>query len=427
MTRRVSIGVFGLIVLGYVAVAVGPSFAQGGATTEHWVTTWATATFALASQAEPGTGQAPAGQPAPPRFSNQTLRQIVHTSLGGEQVRVVVANTFGTAPLDIGAGRVALRLKESDIVAGSSRALTFGGRSSASVPAGAVMVSDPVTLTVPALSDLAVDLHLPGDTGAGPSPLTRHLFALQTNYVSTAGDHTGAAQFPVDSTTTSWFFLARVEVVAPAEVSAVVALGNSITDGAQSTTDANSRWPDHLARTLAGRAVPMGVANMGIAGNRLLNGGFGPSALARFDRDVLAAPGVTHLVVMEGINDIGSGEVGADELIAGHQQIIGRARAAGLTVIGATLTPFEDAAFEGYYTPDHEAARQALNQWIRTSGAYDAIIDFDAAVRDPAQPTRLQSQYAAPDNIHPNDAGYRGMAAAVDLQLFTPLEPAASR
>ena len=391
------------------------------------MTTWATATFPLASQAEPGTGQTPAGQPPPPRFSNQTLRQVVHTSLGGEQVRVVLTNTFGTAPLDIGAGRVALRLKESEIVPESSRALTFGGRSSASVPAGAVMVSDPVTLTVPALSDLVVDLHLPGDTGAGSSPLTRHLFALQTNYVSTAGDRTGAAQFPVDSTTTSWFFLARVEVVAPAEVSAVAALGNSITDGAQSTTDANSRWPDHLARMLASRAVPMGVVNLGIAGNQLLNGGFGPPALARFDRDVLAAPGVSHLVVMEGINDIGQTGVGADDLITGHLQIIERAHAAGLTVIGATLTPFEDAAFEGYYTPDHEAARQALNQWIRTSGAYDAVIDFDAAVRDPAQPTRLQSQYAAPDNIHPNDAGYRGMAAAVDLQLFTSLEPAASR
>ena len=426
MTRRLSLGVFGLLVLGCAAAAIGPSFAQERAGTAHWVTTWATATFALASQAEPGTGQAPAGQPAPPRFSNQTLRQIVHTSLGGEQIRVVLANTFGTAPLDIGAGRVALRLEESEIVPGSSRALTFGDRSSTSVPAGAVMVSDPVTLTVPALSDLVVDLHLPGDTGAGPSPLTRHGLALQTNYVSTAGDHTGAAEFPVASTTTSWFFLARVEVMAPVEVSAVVALGNSITDGARSTTDANSRWPDHLAGRLASRAVPMGVANMGIAGNRLLNGGLGPPALSRFDRDVLAAPGVTHLVVMEGINDIGAG-VGADDLIAGHRQIIERARAAGLTVIGATLTPFEDATFEGYYTPDHEAARQALNQWIRTSGAYDAIIDFDALVRDAARPTRLQSQYAAPDNIHPNDAGYRSMADGVDLQLFASQQPALSR
>ena len=426
MTRRLLLAVFGLVVLGCAAAAVGPSFAQGGAGTEHWVTTWATATFARASQAEPETGQAPAGQPALPRFSNQTLRQIVHTSLGGEQIRVVLTNTFGTAPLDIGAGRVALRLTESEIVPGSDRALMFGGRSSASVPAGAVMVSDPVTLTVPALSDLVVDVHLPGDTGAGPSPLTSHGLALQTSYVSTAGDHTGAAEFPVASTTTSWFFLARVEVLAPEDVGAVVALGDSITDGNRSTVDANGRWPDHLARMLASRAVPMGVVNMGIAGNRLLNGGLGPGALARFDRDVLAAPGATHLVVMEGINDIGGG-VGADDLVVAHRQIIARARAGGLMVIGATLTPFEDATFADYYAPDHEAARQALNQWIRTSGVYDAVIDFDAAVRDAARPTRLQTQYASPDYIHPNDAGYRRMADTVDLELFAPREPAVAR
>lgn len=427
MARRFSLGVLGIVVLGFVLPATAPATAsaQGRTRNEHWVSTWATAVVARASQ--PQAGQPPpAAQQAPPRFSNQTLRQIVHTSIGGERIRVVLTNTFGTAALDIGAARLALRQKESTIVPGSGRALTFGGRSSASIPPGAVILSDPVTLAVPALSDLVIDVHLPGDTAASPSALTSHAGALQTSYVSAAGEHTGAAEFPVASTTTSWFFLARVEVAAPAEVSAVVVLGDSITDGARSTADANNRWPDHLARGLARRNVPMGVVNMGITGNRVLSDGNSPGALARFDRDVLVPPGVTHLVVMEGINDIGRG-VGADDLIAAHRQIIERARARGLAIIGATLTPIEDTTFEGYYTPAHEAARQALNQWIRTSNAYDAVVDFDAVVRDAMRPTKLQSRYASPDYIHLNDAGYRAMADAVDVGLFTSRREAVSR
>ena len=420
MTRSRStahLGLIALIAAGAAWLAVA-GHAQNRPATERWVTTWATALVPRASQPQaiPAAQGAPQG---PPRFANQTLRQIVHTSIGGQRLRVVLTNLFGTLPLDVGAARVALRQGGSAIVAGSARPLSFSGRAAVSIPVGAVMISDPVSLTLPPLSDLVIDVHLPGDTGASASPITSHTGALQTGYVSAPGDHTGTAELPVASTITSWFFLARVEVVALPQVGAVALLGDSITDGSRSTADTNNRWPDHLARALARGNVPMGVVNLGVAGNRLLSDGNSPGALARFDREVLVPPGVTHLVVMEGINDIGRG-VSAEDVIAAHRQIIGRARARGLVVIGATLTPIEDTSFEGYYTPGHEAARQTVNQWIRTGGAYDAFVDFDAVVRDAARPTRLQSQYASPDFIHPNDAGYRAMADAVDIGLFRP-------
>jgi lysophospholipase L1-like esterase len=280
------------------------------------------------------------------------------------------------------------------------------------------MVSDPVDMALPALSDVAIDVYLPGDTGASASPLTSHAGALQTSYVSSGGNHAGAAEFPTLTTTASWFFVARVEVAAPAATGAVVAFGDSITDGSRSTPDTNNRWTDHLLRRLRARNLPLAVVNMGIAGNRVLSDGNSQSALARFDRDVLTVPGVTHVVVMEGINDIGR-MTSADDLIAAHTQIVERARAHGLAVIGATVTPIEDTTFQGYYTAEHEAARQALNRWIRTSKVYDGVIDFDAVLRDPARPTKLLQQYASSDYIHPNDAGYEAMAAAVNLDLFT--------
>ena len=400
-----------------------PVFTQAGPQNQHWVATWATALVARPSQPvapAPGGPGTPAQPPqAPPRFSNQTLRQIVHTSIGGQRVRVVLSNTFGTAPLSVGAARVGLRQKDSALVAGSALPLTFSGRASLSIPAGAVMVSDAVSLAVPPLSDLAIDVYLPDDTGASPSPLTSHSNALQTSYVSAAGDHAGAAEFPVMSTTTSWFFLARVEVMAPTQVGAVAAIGDSLTDGSRSTPDTNNRWPDHLARALNRNGGAMGVLNLGIGGNRVLSDGNSPSALARFDRDVLVPPGVTHVIFMEGINDLGR-TVSADDVIAGHTQIIERAHARGLKIIGATITPIEDTTFAGYYMPSNEAARQAVNQWIRTSKAYDGVIDFDAWLRDANRPTKLQQPYASSDNIHPNDAGYRAMAGAVSLDLFRP-------
>jgi lysophospholipase L1-like esterase len=361
--------------------------------------------------------------PAPPlNFNNQTLRQIVRVSVGGPDVRAVFSNAFGTAPLRVGAASIALRDKGDAIVPGSSRPLLFSGGPSALIAPGAVLVSDPATLTVPDLADLAVDLYLPGDTATAGSPLSHHTGggAVQTNYVSDTGNHAGAEKLPTRTTTLLWHFLSRVEVTAPAQVGAVVALGDSITAGSQSTPDTNNRWPNHLARRLLSQNIRMGVLNAGHSGNRLLSDGNSPSALARFDRDVAAQTGATHLVVLIGINDVARAT--ADDLIAGHRQVVARARARGLKVYGATLTPFEGSA---NFTAKDEATRHALNQWIRTSREYDAVFDFEAAVRDPAHPTKMLQKYAAADNLHPNDAGYAALANAVDLSVFTTAPPAA--
>jgi lysophospholipase L1-like esterase len=352
--------------------------------------------------------------------SNQTIRQIVRATIGGRRVRVVLSNHFGTAPVAIGAAHLGLRQSDAALVERSVKQLTFSGSPSAAVLPGAVLVSDPVDLEVKPLMDLAIDLFLPGDLGTGPSPVTFHQGASQTNFVSEPGNHSGSASLPVSGRTTSWFLLARVEVVAPAGAGAIVAFGDSITDGARSTMDMNARWPDHLARRLASRrGPPLAVLNAGISGNRVLGDGAGQSALARFDKDVLMQTGVTHVVIMEGINDIGLARnnpaPSAADLIAGHQQLIDRARARGLKVIGATLTPFEGA---GYFTPEGEAKRQALNEWIRTSGAYDGVIDFDRVTRDPSAPSRFLPLYDSGDNLHPGDAGYKAMGEAVELRLF---------
>jgi lysophospholipase L1-like esterase len=404
--------------------------AQGGQPFEHWVGTWATAvvssqqSFTLPSSlrrlqppAQNGAQRAQLPQPIQ-SFNNQTVRQVVHTTIGGSRARVVFSNAFGTAALSIGAAHVALRAQEAAIASGSGRPLTFGGMSSATIPAGAVLFSDPVDLTIAPLSDLAIDVFIPGDTAG--IPLTMHAGALQTSYVSESGNHVGKTSFPVARTIPSWYFVARVEVVAPASVGAVVTLGDSITDGTASTPDANRRWPDDLARRSAsGSGNAMAVLNLGIGGNRLVSDGMGISALARFDRDVAAQTGATHVIVLEGINDIGfAGEEAsptAADLIVAHQQLISRAHARGLMIFGATLTPYEGAA---YATSMGEAKRQAVNRWIRTSGAYDGVIDFDAAARDSKALTKILPAYDPGDHLHPNDAGYQAMADAIDLSLF---------
>jgi lysophospholipase L1-like esterase len=405
---------------------------------ERWVGTWATAVQApRAIQPPPSPPPAAAGAPAPrpaapaavTGLNNQTIRQIVRASLGGDRLRVTFSNVFGTEQLVVGAAHVALRAKEGAIVAGSGRALTFAGRPSMIIPPGAQVVSDPVTLNVPPLAELAIDLFVPGDTALGGSPPTLHGGAWQTNYVSQAGNHTGAATLPVATTTQSWFFLSRVEVMAPAGTGAVVAFGDSITDGTASTPDTNNRWPDHLAARLMARTggPRFGVLNAGISGNRVLSDGLGVSALQRFDRDALVQPGVTHIVVLEGINDIGLSTTSfglpqrnppptADDIIAGYRQLIARAHAQGLRIYGGTLTPYEGAR---YWSPEGEKTRQAVNQWLRTSKAFDAVIDFDAALRDPQNPTKFLPKYDSGDHLHPSDLGYRAMADAVDLALLT--------
>jgi len=429
------------LVLGLAWAGFHPLSAQAGRSDDRFVATWATAVVArlqgppVLAPVPPGSpcapptfgppqgrqgGGPPPTPPAPLNFSNQTLRQIVHVSVGGERVRAVLSNAFGSAPLAVGAAHVALRNRDAAIDPKSDRVLTFGGSPSVTIAAGAVAVSDPVSLAVPAFADLAVDLFIPGDTSTSTSPLTTHAGALQTNYISMEGNHAGEADLPGATTTQSWFFLARVEVAAPTQVGAIVAFGDSITDGTRSTPNTNSRWPDYLARRLAASNTKMAVLNEGIAGNRVLCDGAGVSALARFDRDVLVQPGVTHVVVLESINDIGIGRSNpsptAAELIMAHQQLIARAHAHGLKIFGATLTPYEGAA---YATPEGEAKRQALNDWIRTSKTYDGVIDFDAAVRDPGSPTKIQQQFNPGDNLHMNDAGYKAMADAIDLRLFT--------
>ena len=405
--------------------------------TQNWVGTWATA---------------PAGPPLAAglqQFNNQTLRLITHTTIGGDTVRIRLSNELGTTPLRIGGAHIALRQAGGNIVVGTDRPITFSGFGSITIPVGAPALSDPVELNVPAMSDLAVSIFLPDATPA----TTIHSSAFQTNYVSTAGDYTATPVMPVQRTLTSWPFLTGVDVRGRNLSAAIVALGDSITDGSNTTNDANHRWPDLLTVRLQAARLPLapfggafrwlfpnllgntsmlGVLNKGIGGNRLLRDPgeqplFGKATLARFDRDVLAQPGVEYMIVLIGINDIGhpgTGTIPATEeptvndLIAGYRQLIARAHEKGIAAFGGTLTPFEGTIFPGYYSASKEAIRQAANQWIRTSGEFDAVIDFEAAVRDPAHPTRMLPAFDSGDHLHPNDAGMQAMANAIPLEIF---------
>lgn len=419
----------GVVAAGLAAVLVGlPAVrAQGVRAGEHWVGTWATAPVSSDDGLPPlrrplaSTGSRPAqAQPPVKAFRDQTLRQIVQSSIGGSRVRVVFTNAFGTEPLTIGAAHVAVRSQGAGIVPNTGRRLLFGGRPSITIPVGAPIFSDPVDLALVPFSDVAIDLYVPGDTAG--SPLTLHGGALQTSYLSDPGDHTGKPELPVARTVSSWYFLARLDVIAPSSVSAIVAFGDSITDGTASTPDMNRRWSNDLARRLAKRnADNMAVLNLGIGGNRLLTNRLGVNGLARFDRDVPAQSGVTHVIVLEGINDIGLAFDDASptvpELIGAHQQLAARAHARGLKIFAGTLTPFEGAF---YATPVGETKRRELNTWIRTSGTYDGVIDFEQAVRDPQQPTRMMLAFDPGDHLHFNDAGYQKMADAIDLDFFRP-------
>jgi lysophospholipase L1-like esterase len=388
---------------------------------ENWVGSWAAGVHV----ASPGFGEVFPSQIF--ELGGRTLRQIVRLSLGGEQVRIRLANTFGEEPVTIGAARVALRDGDEGIDPASDRQMTFSGLPSITIPAGAVVLSDPGDLAVPDLAELAVSLYFPDPTTSRPV----HGFAFQTNYLSGDGDFTAEAALPVEEEMLSWLYLTGVDVAVAEPAGAIVALGDSITDGAFSTPDTNHRWPDFLADRLAASGQPMlGVLNQGIGGNQVLNDAppefpfFGPSALARFDREVLAMPGISHLIVFEGINDIGlSGMVGdaarrvsPDELIAGLRQLAERAHEHGIVAYGATITPYEGTA--DYFTPEGEMVRQAVNDWIRTGGAFDAVIDFDAITRDPDHPVRLLPAYDGGDHLHINDAGFQAMADGIDLALF---------
>jgi len=368
--------------------------------------------------------------PVGPDVNFQTLRQFVRLSAGGKRVRIRFSNATGQYQLVIGAAHVAKPAADGapgTIDPATDHALTFGGAGGVTIAPGAEVVSDPVDIDLAPLSTLAISTFVPRWTG----PAVIHLDGVATTYISGDGDFTTAAAIPSPHTSTSRFFIDEVDVEAAGQPGALVTLGDSITDGYHSQVDGNHRWPDRLAERLAARsdAAPVGVVNAGVSGNRILHDHpeelFGPNALARLDRDVLSTPGLRWVVLMEGINDIGHStsamlpeqDVSADQIIAGMKQIIARVHARGAKIYGATLTPYEDTVFHGYYQPAGEAKREAVNAWIR-KGDFDAVIDFDAVVRDPDHPTRIRAEYDVGDHLHPNDAGYRAMGEAVDLKLF---------
>jgi lysophospholipase L1-like esterase len=362
-------------------------------------------------------------------FANQTLREIVFTHAGGQKVRLRIANTFGAQPLTIGQADVAFQDSGAAVVPESERRLTFNGEASVTIPVGAEVYSDPVPLPIGATRSLAVSLYVPDATG----PTTWHATARQTLYVAPgnkASDLSGAA-YVARTDVPSWFWLDGVDVDAGPMNAVIVTLGDSITDGMNSTLDANARWPDFLANRLASREVNrFSVLDEGISGNRVLSDTpTHVNALARLDRDVLAQDGVRYVILLEGINDIGAtcrgvAQASADQIITGYQEIITQAHMKRITIYAGTLTPFKgalhDTPLAGYYCAAGEDKRQAVNTWIRTSGEFDGVIDFDVAMRDPFNPLMLRQEYDSGDHIHPNDAGYQAMADTVDLSLFSP-------
>jgi lysophospholipase L1-like esterase len=384
---------------------------------ESWVASWA------AAQMIPEPNNAlPADS-----LRGATLRQIVHLSAGGSMLRLRVSNAFGTAPLHVIAVHVARpqSAASSRIDPDSDLAVTFGERADVLIPAGAEYTSDPVKYAVAPLSDLAITMQIDGFS----EQQTGHPGSRATSYLA-AGASVSALELPAAQSIDHWYFLSGVDVGVKSDAAAVVALGDSITDGHGATTNGNDRWPDVLAARLQHNAATrqIGVLNAGIGGNRLLADGLGPNALARFDRDVLARAGVRYLIVLEGINDIGTltrtkeaSEAQHDELvrqlIEAYRQITLRARAHGIKVIGATILPFAGSDFY-HPSPANEADRKSVNAWIRAPGHFDAVIDFDRVAADPAHPDHLRADYDIGDHLHPSPAGYRAMADAIPLELF---------
>jgi len=397
-----------LVLFALVAVACAQPTTQAPQPLgERWLATW-TASPSDAPRRPPRDSV-----DRTPTLVNQTLRLIVRTSIAGDRVRIRLSNEYGDQPLVVAAAHVAVRDSGARVDPTTDRVLTFGGRSRLRLLPGAVALSDPVALNVPALHDLAISLHIADSARL----VTRHALALQTNYVA-RGDQSGAASFAPETTLYVWPFLTGVDVTNRSAAGVVSAIGNSITDGALSTRDANTRWPNVLASRLSVGNVPMAVVNAGISGGRVLTYGSGPSALARFDRDVLTTPGLTHVILLEGINDIGRSAtdgVTADDIIFGYRQLILRAHERGVKIIGATLTP---AGPRASFTPALEARRTAVNTFVRTSGEFDGVIDFDAITRDPANPLQFLPKYDSGDHLHPGDVGYKAMGEAINLGLF---------
>ena len=403
----------GWAILGAFALA----HAGCAAVPEHWVASWG-----AAQQIPEPANLLPAAD-----MQDATLRQVVHLSAGGKRVRVRFSNAFGTQALMIDAAHVARSADKATArtMAGTDRTLTFDGRTSISIPPGADYLSDPVSLDAPELSNLTISIHLP----QAPVGETGHPGSRATSYY-VHGDHTADADLPGAGHVDHWYQLTGVEVAAPQGASTVVAFGDSITDGHGATTNGDDRWPDNLAARLQAKAATkaIGVVNVGIGGNHLLTDGLGPNALARLDRDVFARPGAKVMLILEAINDLGKlsrEDVRTPEmhkalvadLIAAYRQMILRAHAQGVKVIGCTVTPYVGS---GYYHPDaaSEADRVAINTWIRTSGMFDTVVDFDKAIRDPDHPERMLPVYDSGDHLHPSAAGYKVMAAMIPLEAL---------
>ncbi len=401
-TRRSTLQFLASLLL--IAFTALPARANGQ---DHWVGTWSTAPVSSSNSNS--------------RFSDDTtIREIVHVSIGGSSVRIVLSNAFGTDTLKIGGASIGLP-GTGGAINGASVPALFHGQPAVDIPAGAEVLSDPVTLGLPALSDLAVTIFVPGQT---VSTITQHSFADDTNY-ELAGNQLTSGDFSSATTLRSWPFLKAVEVLAPAKSGAIVCFGDSITDGAHSTLDKNMRWPDVLARRLQAdkKTAHLGVLNEGIGGNRLLHDVTGPNALERFDRDVLDQSGVKYLIILEGINDIGHAYdpqkpydvITAEQLEMALTQLIDRAHAHGIKVIGATLTPYVGAK---YQSPEGEKVREAENDFILHSGKFDGVVDFAKATADPADATHFAATAGSIDNLHPGDSGYQIMGDAIDLKLF---------
>ena len=405
-----------------LSLVAGQCCGQAGTASPVWVATWGT------------SQQVPEPQNAlpPDDLHDATVRQIVHLSVGGSTLRVHVSNAFGTAPLHFTSVHIArpVAADSSDIVAGSDRALSFNGATDGIVPPGAEYVSDPIGYPVTALSNLAVSFHL----DEPPMRETGHPGSRATSYYvhgdEVSAVHLAGANGASPGTVEHWYQVAEIDVAAGPGAATVVALGDSITDGHGSTTNGNDRWTDVLAERLQASPATssIGVVNAGIGGNHLLTDGLGPNVLARFDRDVLAPAGARWVIVFEGVNDLGGlarnpQATAADHaalvqrLVGAYQQIILRAHAHGIKVIGATITPYTGS---DYYHPgpQDEADRQAINAWIRMPGHFDAVVDFDAVVRDPAQPDRLLPKYDCGDHLHPSPAGYKAIGDSITLSLF---------
>ena len=401
-----------------LAFTATPSLAQD----TEWVGTWS-------ASPQPVWGPdffAPASIPRSVR--DQTIRQVARLSQGGDRLRVEFSNRYGDEAMTIGTAAIAMAGKDGAIDAGSSTPLTFGGEDSISIPPGALVWSDPVDFTVDDLTEVSVSIYLPDIT-----PLTTwHNDGRQTAYISNNGDFTGDETFEAATTTNARLFLSGIQVEMEGDGRSIVLFGDSITDGDSSTPNENNRWPDVLAERIVAAGSDVGVLNEGISGARILRDRMGDNALARFEDDVLSHPQADTVVLMMGINDIGwpdsplvpEGEPApsAEDIIAGYKQLIARAHMNDMKIIGATLTPFENTFAGGplssYYNEDKEAKREAVNDWIRNSGEFDGVVDFDALLRDESSPKKIKAEYDSGDHLHPNDAGYEAMANAVDLKML---------